>query len=152
MGTFGKSFHIWVQNSETTFISPTSPKKHGIAFGFQRSPLLDCFFSQFWNLVLFRPFLSRTMSPIKKSIRDILQNKGHPTAPSYRLDAMAGFRIQIIVLFCVKTDKNWWLTKISELLNLSPEAVYLLYILCNIYIDRYSFSIYLALIWAVWIK
>ena len=31
------------QNSETTFISPTSPKNDGIVFGFKCSPLLDGF-------------------------------------------------------------------------------------------------------------
>ena len=38
------------KNSETTFISPTSPKNDGIAFGFKCLPLLDGFLihSEIW--------------------------------------------------------------------------------------------------------
>ena len=38
-----KDFGCPDQNSETTFISPTSPKNDGITFGLKRLPLLDWF-------------------------------------------------------------------------------------------------------------
>ena len=49
MGTFGKSdpkkwhFECRNENFKTTFISPTSLKNDGIAFGFKRFSLLDGF-------------------------------------------------------------------------------------------------------------
>ena len=45
------------KNSETTFISPTSPKNDGIAFCFKRLPLLEGFSANFFNSVLFWQFL-----------------------------------------------------------------------------------------------
>ena len=48
-GTFAKSdqkkwhFRCPNKNSETTFISPTSPKNDGIVFDFRRSQVLDGF-------------------------------------------------------------------------------------------------------------
>ena len=45
------------QNSENTFISSTSPKNDGIAFGFERLPLLDGF-QPILKFGTFQPFLS----------------------------------------------------------------------------------------------
>ena len=45
------------ENSETTFISPTSPKNDGIAFDFKRLRLLGWVTSPFLNIVIFCPIL-----------------------------------------------------------------------------------------------
>ena len=44
------------ENSETTFISPTSPKNDGIAFDFKRLRLLGWVTSPFLNIVIFVQF------------------------------------------------------------------------------------------------
>ena len=57
------------ENSDTTFISPTSPKNDGIAFGFKCLPLLDGFLihSEIWYFFgLFQAVLPLARTPSQK--------------------------------------------------------------------------------------
>ena len=66
------------ENSETTFISPTSPKNDGIAFDFKRLRLLGWVTSPFLNIVIFYQFwalfpLARTPTQNSGAIGQILR-------------------------------------------------------------------------------